>query len=370
MVNDIIPFPDDLPPRSIAFAREVIKQLGQLKSAQASTGTAVRAVTSNVTQTSTAAAVPDSTEAVAGKARLATDNEARGTNRLPGQLDDTTIITPAKLDYVLSRYITNPYGDAKYLTTDWAVALDAAPSGYVWGPGRIYNESTSSYEAVPNTPPGVASNLYVGTFARMGTFNVIDNAGDLIGASLHVTELDPATKTPVAFWQGITDSGPTINWTKVGNPPAATDTTAGIVELATVAEAVAGTDAATAVTPQGVKAAALASTPVGSCLVWAGSTAPSGFLLCQGQAVSRTTYSALFAVVGTTYGAGNGTTTFNLPKIKVDSNAGIPTPVPGTTITGTFANFDTAWGGMTFANFDAAWTTGNVTMCYIIATGI
>ncbi len=49
---------------------------------------------------------------------------------------------------------------------------------------------------------------------------------------------------------------------------------------------------------------------------FAGGTAPSGFLLCYGQAVSRTTYADLFDVLGTTYGAGNGTTTFNLPDLR------------------------------------------------------
>jgi hypothetical protein len=44
-----------------------------------------------------------------------------------------------------------------------------------------------------------------------------------------------------------------------------------------------------------------------------GPDAPNGWLIRNGQAVSRTTYAALFAVIGTTYGAGNGTTTFNLP---------------------------------------------------------
>jgi len=43
---------------------------------------------------------------------------------------------------------------------------------------------------------------------------------------------------------------------------------------------------------------------------------PSGFLECNGAAVSRTTYATLFAVVSTTYGAGNGSTTFNLPDLK------------------------------------------------------
>lgn len=47
-----------------------------------------------------------------------------------------------------------------------------------------------------------------------------------------------------------------------------------------------------------------------------GSSAPSGFLMCNGQAVSRTTYAALFAVIGTTYGGGNGSTTFNVPDLR------------------------------------------------------
>ena len=49
--------------------------------------------------------------------------------------------------------------------------------------------------------------------------------------------------------------------------------------------------------------------------LFAGSSAPNGWLICNGQAVSRTTYAALFAVIGTTYGAGNGSTTFNIPNL-------------------------------------------------------
>ena len=57
-------------------------------------------------------------------------------------------------------------------------------------------------------------------------------------------------------------------------------------------------------------------TPTGVVAPFAGSTEPTGWLLCQGQAVSRTTYAALFAVIGTTYGAGDGSTTFNLPDLR------------------------------------------------------
>lgn len=49
---------------------------------------------------------------------------------------------------------------------------------------------------------------------------------------------------------------------------------------------------------------------------YAGAAAPSGYLLCDGSAVSRTTYAGLFSAIGTTWGAGNGTTTFNVPDLR------------------------------------------------------
>ena len=56
--------------------------------------------------------------------------------------------------------------------------------------------------------------------------------------------------------------------------------------------------------------------PPATVLPYAGSAAPSGWLLCNGDQISRTTYAALFSVIGTTYGHGNGTTTFNLPDYR------------------------------------------------------
>ena len=55
--------------------------------------------------------------------------------------------------------------------------------------------------------------------------------------------------------------------------------------------------------------------PTGSYIQFAGSQAPAGFLVCNGGEISRTTYSDLFAVIGTTYGSGDGSTTFNLPNL-------------------------------------------------------
>lgn len=56
--------------------------------------------------------------------------------------------------------------------------------------------------------------------------------------------------------------------------------------------------------------------PSGSIMQYAGSAAPTGWLIADGSAVSRTTYADLYTAIGTTYGSGNGSTTFNLPDLK------------------------------------------------------
>jgi microcystin-dependent protein len=56
--------------------------------------------------------------------------------------------------------------------------------------------------------------------------------------------------------------------------------------------------------------------PIASLMPYAGSSAPTGYLLCDGAAISRTTYSDLFGIVGTTYGVGDGSTTFNIPDLR------------------------------------------------------
>lgn len=56
--------------------------------------------------------------------------------------------------------------------------------------------------------------------------------------------------------------------------------------------------------------------PTGSIVMWTTSSAPTGWVLTDGSAISRTTFAALFAVIGTTYGVGNGTTTFNVPNTQ------------------------------------------------------
>ena len=79
----------------------------------------------------------------------------------------------------------------------------------------------------------------------------------------------------------------------------------------------------------------LLSEPIGVVKAYAGSTTPAHYLPCDGAAVSRETYSALYAVIGTTYGAGDGSTTFNVPDLRETVPVGA-----GENTTNTIANHD------------------------------
>lgn len=65
-----------------------------------------------------------------------------------------------------------------------------------------------------------------------------------------------------------------------------------------------------------VRQVGVLDTPVGAILAFGGSAAPARFLLCNGAAVSRTTYAELFAVLGIAYGPGDGSTTFAVPNLQ------------------------------------------------------
>lgn len=124
---------------------------------------------------------------------------------------------------------------------------------------------------------------------------VIQLAGDLSGTALAPTVPGLASKANTSHTHAATD----ITYAGSTNL-SATNVEAALDELDS--EKISTTD------PR--------LSPAGMVTQFAGSTAPTGWLLCDGATVSRTTYASLFAVIGTTYGAGDGSTTFGLPNLK------------------------------------------------------
>lgn len=96
------------------------------------------------------------------------------------------------------------------------------------------------------------------------------------------------------------------------------------------------------------------SAMAGTIKMFAGSIAPDGWLLCNGQAVSRTTYSKLFNVIGTTYGEGDGSTTFNVPDLRGRTPVGVGTG----TATGATAHTLGQKAGVESSSYTPAGTIG------------
>lgn len=112
-------------------------------------------------------------------------------------------------------------------------------------------------------------------------------------------------------------------------------------------------------------------TPSGVVLSFAGSAAPSGWLLCYGQAISRTTNAALWNIIGTTYGAGDGSTTFNLPDLRGRVPAGKDN-MGGTAanrLTTFSNNLGTAGGAETHALTNSQMPSHSHTLAYDTASG-
>ena len=108
---------------------------------------------------------------------------------------------------------------------------------------------------------------------------------------------------------------------------------------------------------------AVGAVPAGVVVPFAGATSPSGWLLCHGQAVSRTDYGALFTAIGTTYGTGDGSTTFNLPDLRGRVVAGLDnmggsaaSRLTSTTITGGGDNLGEVGGAQTHTHGSSTMT--------------
>lgn len=122
-----------------------------------------------------------------------------------------------------------------------------------------------------------------------------------------------------------------------------------------------------------------AAVPVGTMLPFAGAASPTGYLVCNGAAVSRATYASLFTIIGTTYGAGDLLTTFNLPDFRGRSLVGVGTgSATGATdwtlgeTAGEEANAIKSAGGIVKSQLPFAWArwsvSGGIESSYNVAT--
>lgn len=207
----------------------------------------------------------------------------------------------------------------------------------------------------------VAAGYLLDTF-ESGTLTPKDSYTDQAGASENENPIELDAAGRCNLWLGTgeyrlrlrTPDGLTTVWTRddvAGVPeasagsfvPIAGGTMTGLLTLSGNAQSALNAvpkqqlDASMAALSSSLTAALTGEMPIGAISLWATATPPTNWLHLNGQAVSRTTYEDLFALWGTTFGAGNGTTTFNVPDVRgefprfwdasrgVDSGRGIGT---------------------------------------------
>lgn len=170
-----------------------------------------------------------------------------------------------------------------------------------------------------------ASGVYVLVPALHPTsaFGPLDHVGAVpaVGARVLVADCgDESTPDLVV----MTGSGPTSS---TDNTVARYDGTGGALQGSSVgiedSGRITGVATPTGSTDAATKGYVDAAIPIGAVVPYAGSTAPTGWLLCYGQAVSRSTYATLFGIISTTYGTGDGSTTFNVPDLRGRVVAGL-----------------------------------------------
>jgi hypothetical protein len=177
---------------------------------------------------------------------------------------------------------------------------------------------------------GVASSSGLNSFVGSGAISVTGTLTDPIvsvrdasttqsGVSRLATQAETTagTSTSVALTPGMLKNNITSYL------PESSETVQGSIQLATSAEVGSGTNTTKAITPKSLNDALPSlglSVPVGTVIQYAKNIAPSGYLLCNGQLVSRVIYANLLSVIGTTFGGGDGATTFQLPTLSSDNS--------------------------------------------------
>jgi len=210
----------------------------------------------------------------------------------------------------------------KYTVTSGSITTDVNLHGIADGEGSVVG--TAKTQTLTNKTMSGASN----TFNSIAQSSITNLTSDLaLKAPLAsptftgTVTLPTGTVTSAMIADGSIvnadiNSSAAIDWTKLAISSTVSATEIGYVD---------GVTSAIQTQINNVIASLSSAVPTGTLSMFAGSTAPTGYLICDGTAVSRSTYSALFTAIGTTYGAGDASTTFNLPDLRGRAPIGVGT---------------------------------------------
>jgi microcystin-dependent protein len=234
-------------------------------------------------------------------------SSADGTNMIVSKADNSTEATSSKTMGLLDATVSTN-GFASVVTEGILAGLNTS-SANAGDPVWLGTSGNLLY-GLSNKPSSPSNLVFIGVVTRANSSNgeifVRPQNGFELN-ELHDVQIASLTSGDFLKWNGTAWANDPINL--------GTDTTGSYV-----ASLVAGTgislanNSGEAATPTISVSDGLV--PAGAVQMFAGSSAPGGWLLCTGQAVSRTTYSALFSAISTTYGVGDGSTTFNLPDMR------------------------------------------------------
>lgn len=224
---------------------------------------------------------------------------------------NATTNTPTLSDYASGAAAGDNIGNVYRVTVAGSQDFGSGSISFVIGDYVILN-ALGKWEK-SDTTDAVAS---VNNFTGVVTVTVDSTTGSETDKSPSVN----ATKLLVSTHAGLTATHG-VSGNIVGTTDAQALTNKTIVAasntITTVASGgISATELNAAIAQIATQLAAASGAPSGVVSPFAGTSAPSGWLLCDGSAVSRTTYSALFTAISTAYGIGDGSTTFNLPDMR------------------------------------------------------
>lgn len=223
-------------------------------------------------------------------------------------------VTPAKLNALVDDAtisgIVNSEISAGAAIVDTKLATIATP-------GKVANTATTA--ASTNTPNAIVTrdgsgNFSAGTITANVTGNVSGSSGSCTGNAATATQAsnalacsgNAATATLAATCSGNSSTATRLQTARTINGVSFD----GSANITVTAEPVDGSVTQSKLSPS------LSLIPAGAIIPFASFTPPVGWLIADGAAVSRSTYALLFYVIGTTFGAGDGSTTFNLPDLR------------------------------------------------------